>query len=320
MSTSSSKPPIKHNPLLGLLNGTRWLLNPVSQEGVKHLYLFIFRMGRGSFKGMVREMKAHSSGRQLLDKRTDLGATLDDLPALGTMPEGSLGKSYFDFATSPKALPGYLISGIMHMDDAYERADWPNDSKYVFSRIANSHDLIHMLSGYGADLASEAININFTIGLTKNVLLRPFTVFFALVSALALRPTVGLGPWMKAMEEGYRRGRATADRYPLYCIPFEDMLQLPVEEVRQRLGVPPLEDPSLAPETWLKTGLAQGFATGFGAMDEAYRKAAYARAIVEAGVSVRDLMRSDEQTQEHLRNLVEAGAKPEEFLRVVRAA
>ena len=113
------------------------------------------------------------------------------------------------------------------------------------------------------------------------------------------------------MKEGYERGRAVAEKFPLYCVPFEELLPLPLDEARRRMGVPPLADPKQDPASWLSTGLASGFSGGFGKMDAAYARAALARVIVESGVSVRDLMSAPESKQKQLRDLAQSGASAE---------
>jgi ubiquinone biosynthesis protein COQ4 len=93
------------------------------------------------------------------------------------------------------------------------------------------HDLWHVLTGYGMDEAGEAANLAFSGGQFPN-----------LGMALMVGAAAVLGPkdwkltWPRYLLAAWRRGRQTPS---LSVAPYEELLPLPLEEVRRRLGVPP---------------------------------------------------------------------------------
>ena len=101
------------------------------------------------------------------------------------------------------------------------------------ARLRDMHDLWHVLTGYGRDLAGEAANLAFTYAQTRT------RGLLAIVLAAAL-----LGPksldcfWQRYLLRAWRRGRRAA---ALPMARYEELLALPLDEARQRLGIEPAE-------------------------------------------------------------------------------
>lgn len=167
-----------------------------------------------------------------------------------------------------------------------------------------------MILGYGADLAGEVLNTDYSLGAVNMPLFHAFSRVFAIGSALVLRPKCGWIHWVMRMNEAYELGRAIAQNIPFYCIPYEDYLPLTVEEARKCIGVPPLADRSYTLHSghWLSNRMSMFIATGFGALDIAMVQAQHARKLVEAGLTPRELMSANEDTRHRVELLRARGA------------
>jgi ubiquinone biosynthesis protein COQ4 len=285
-----------------------WIANPVSEKGATHVPRMVFAVAGPEVASMVGQMRDDSDGRRLLAARSDLGAALNDHEALAAMPAGSLGRTYHEFMSGPGVIPGYVIAGLMYRDGAFEALEWDDDMKYVVERLGNTHDMTHVLSGYGTDLAAEAININFSLGLFTSTWAGGVPgALFGAGSGLVLLPKVGLRRWYRLADDAYQRGRAAARRRPFHCVPFEDLLPEPLDDVRHELGIPPMRHPFDSSD-WLRSPIGKAMANGFGEASETGRKAAVVKHVVEAGVPIRNVMQAPDRVFAELSELVEKGA------------
>jgi ubiquinone biosynthesis protein Coq4 len=290
-----------------------WASNPVSERGAAHIFQMVYAAGGPNVRDICDAMARHPDGAKLLRERPDLGAALMDNVRLSHMPSNSIGYAYYEFMMRSDVLPGYLLGGLAYRYGAFDRLNWPSDMKWLVERVGNTHDLTHVISGYGADLAGEVLNTNFSLGAVNMPLFHAFSRAFGIGSALVLRPKCGWDHWVMRMNEAYERGRAIAQNIPFYCIPYEEYLPLTVEEARKRLGVPPLADGSYTLDSghWLSNRMSTFIATGFGALDIAMVQAQHARKLVEAGLTPRELMSANEDTRHRVERLRAQGASVE---------
>ncbi len=303
-----------------------WIVNPVSEHGAAQNFRMIYAMAGPNFRQMVEEMRCHPEGRRVLTDRPDLCRALNDFPSLRKLPEGSMGRQYCDFMSGPEIIPGYVLGGLAYKDGAFDRLNWPEDTKWLVERVGNTHDLTHMLSGYGSDFPGEALNINFSMGLYAGSqgysAARLAAEGFAIVSGLAIQPVCGQKMWRHYMREAYERGAASSRKIPFHCVYLEELLPLPLEEVRERLGVPPAENPSMlnnGTAGWATTYLARQMANGFGAMNGAMERIRHTKVMVEAGIPVKAIMSASPKDADRARELFYQGAGKDTVLRTLGA-
>lgn len=91
------------------------------------------------------------------------------------------------------------------------------------------HDLWHVTTGYGRDTMGEVCLLGFTFGQTGN----PGLAFIALIGALKIARENDRRI-LRALWAGFRAGRR-AQWLP--AADWEHLLTLPLDEVRERLGV-----------------------------------------------------------------------------------
>jgi hypothetical protein len=176
--------------------------------------------------------------------------------------------------------------------------------RWAFERWIQTHDLMHVVSGYGADLAGEGLNIYFSGGYNLGLSWRStFWSPFGLAPRL-MRPSIGRSRWLGYLREAWERGRAARQHLPFESVPWEDLLPQPLATARDTLGLRPLADPAMDSGEWTDESF---FTRRFLASNVDYESIRGVKAAVEAGVPVKDLMRADEDTRRRVERLARSG-------------
>ena len=181
-----------------------------------------------NFKRLLREPGAVD----LLVERPDLLAALSDRAALARLPEGSLGRAYLAFMEEAQLTADGLVDASMQ-GGLEAREGFSVEAAWFFDRLRDMHDLWHVLTGYGRDEAGEAANLAFTLAQIGNP-----GVGLIVLSAAVLGPTTERFEWQRYLFAAWRRGRRASW---LPAVRYEELLALPLAEVRERLGIQPPE-------------------------------------------------------------------------------
>ena len=193
-------------------------------------------------KGYLR-LIARPEGARLAYERTELAARLMDADWLARFAPGTLGAAYHDFVTREGLSADGLATVSKQGLQAHE-IDVPDPIAWYGRRIRDTHDLWHMLTGYGRDPLGEACLVAFSYSQTRG---RGW-----LVIALGALAKGGIVPGARAaIVEGFRRGRR-AEWLPGFD--FEALMAMPIEAARTTLGITP-------PHAYDKViaGLGEGF-------------------------------------------------------------
>ncbi len=180
---------------------------------------------------LLAGFERRTSGRQLLAEKPDLGARLADRAALHALPEGTLGRAYAEVMDHQGITPEGIVAASKAGRD--ETVDKSADHTFVADRMRDTHDLWHVVTGYGMDLLGETALLCFIIPQTRSP-------GIALVALLGLVKAKGAD--RRVMLEGFLRGRKAA-WFP--ALVWEDLLTRPLTEVRAllRVGPPPIYTP-----------------------------------------------------------------------------
>jgi ubiquinone biosynthesis protein COQ4 len=282
-----------------------WLSGPVSERGAARASRMALHMGGRTVHERRLAMREHPVGSNLLDERPDLCAALNDMPALAAMPEGSLGRTYHSFMDHPETIPGYLLSGLIYRDNWFDTVPMDDELRWAFERWMQTHDLMHVVSGYGADLAGEGLNIYFTGGYNLGFSWRAtFWSPFGLAPRL-MRPSISRESWHGYLREAWARGAAARRTFAFESVPWEELLPRPLEEARRTLGLPPLADPALDSSGWTDDSF---FTRNFLASNVDYESVKGVKAAVEAGVRVKDLMSANADVRSEVERLARDGS------------
>lgn len=172
---------------------------------------------------------ASEHGPKILAEKRSLVDTLSDREALLAMPEGSLGRAYADFTAREQISP----AGLVDASEAVPPEAGPScpDRELFGTRLRDSHDLWHVLTGYGRDLVGEAGLLAFTYNQTRNRGIG-FIVFVAYLKAGRVFPEQ-----RPVVRDGFRRSKRAAF---LPGADWEALLPLPLDEARSVLKIEPV--------------------------------------------------------------------------------
>ena len=219
--------------LRGLRALGRWVSDPRSEDGVAHAFEAVFCLAGPTIERELKQFAAHPVGARLLEEKPDLLDFIADKGRMAAMPAGSFGRAYYDFMDRPNVADARAFAELAGIEKTCARLGWDGDVAWFMERMSHSHDLFHVLSGYGSDIAGEGAVIWFTYGQY------PLPVLWGILGILAgVRPKVGWRRWHRYLLQAYRRGQECS---PLACADYERLFPLPLEEVRRQLGITPIE-------------------------------------------------------------------------------
>ena len=173
--------------------------------------LFQESLDGAKYARIARGLRRNANGNRLLDDRPSLAAGDVDLARLEALPPGSLGHEYSRFYTQPGVDPLHSLSRNL------------SDSQYLAKRMRETHDLHHLLTGYGTDMVGEHELQAFQYGN-----LRTPTSLLTLVATFFRRYPIARRDYLRRLRRAYRRGRASL---PIANIPWEDHWEAPLQEL-----------------------------------------------------------------------------------------
>jgi ubiquinone biosynthesis protein COQ4 len=210
--------------LIGLARDTR---------RTDHVFTIISALSGDTHERTYQAFRRTPYGEQLLRERPSLAARLADEEWLLAMPDGSLGREYLKFMNRARITSDGLVAAQDSRIDPNADVAIDDAREYVGDRLRDMHDLWHVLTDYGADDTGEIANLWFSVGQFGN----PGMAFIAFFGTIGGTWRDGMA-WHRYCYKAYVRGRKAAR---LVSEPLEEMLELPIDEARRRLGIAPSE-------------------------------------------------------------------------------
>jgi ubiquinone biosynthesis protein COQ4 len=175
------------------------------------------------YAALAQRLQRSEEGRRMLSKRPSLQGKELDLAALERLPEGTLGHGVARYFRDNKISP-------------FETTlELKNDIDFIGKRYRETHDLLHVLTGYGTDVVGEMELQAYALG---NLGIRTavlILVFGTLEHFKVSRPGVGRSEYLRRLWAAYRRGRASQQFLDVW---FEEQWETPVATLRARLCAP----------------------------------------------------------------------------------
>ena len=167
--------------------------------------------------------------RRIRAEEPYLPAILDDHERLRRMPLGSLAHAYCDFMERENLSAAGLVAEYDKFSQTATRYD--DLGEWIEDRARDTHDLLHVLTGYGRDALGEACVLAFTYGQEPSL----GNLFLAYPIGLTLLTGGGWGaPVLRAIREGQLLGKGCQHLIEQSIL---ELLPLRVDEVRARLGI-----------------------------------------------------------------------------------
>jgi ubiquinone biosynthesis protein COQ4 len=192
-------------------------------DDLPQVFTIIDAMSGRTAEDMLARLRRSDGGEALIARGNHLAEALCDRAALRRLPEGSLGRAYLAFVEREGISPEGILEASARGRMNTERT--PAED-YIHTRLRDSHDLWHAVTGYHGDVAGEIALLAFSAAQTRNPAIAAI-VFVAVAKGL-VRGNVQL------VVDGYRRGR---DAAWLPALDWEALLARPLEELRAELNV-----------------------------------------------------------------------------------
>ena len=195
-----------------------------NKEDTVQVFHVIDALG-GTNRKAFRVFKKSDVGKRILENKVHLIDTLKRKEYLSKLPEGSLGKNYYNFIYKEKLTPDELVS-------ASEINFDPNKSEeenIFHTRLRDMHDLWHVTTGYGRDALGELSLLAFTYAQEKNRGIGAIVLYGYRIMGKVTRELNFKIDLREVVREGYKLGKeasfwAIAD--------WENLLEKPITEVR----------------------------------------------------------------------------------------
>ncbi len=201
----------------------RLLANPDATEEV---FTIIGALSGPALKKALKRFAATDHGRYVLNNRIDLIDTLQNRELLARLDKGSLGNHYLSFIDNEDLSPNGLVEA---SEEDVTYSEMEEDLTRFATRQRDSHDLWHTVTQYGRDELGELCLLAFTYAQTQN---RGIGLI-VLAGALKMRHYYGFRVF-SAVFKAYRDSRK-AKWLPEQN--WEALLEKPIDEVRQELGI-----------------------------------------------------------------------------------
>lgn len=201
-----------------------------NKEDTEQVFHVIEALNGDSVVRRFRAFAATEAGQRELDKMTYLPPILDDHSWIEALPEGTVGRSYVDFMQRE----GLSAQGLVDENEKFRETEvehFDDQLEWYLNRVRDTHDMFHILTGYGRDALGEAGVLAFTNGqMGGNGLL-----FVAYMAAREVRKSLPAGRPMKVFWEARRAGKKAE---LIMMEDIEALLREPLDEARARLGIP----------------------------------------------------------------------------------
>ena len=183
-----------------------------------------------SLSRALSRMSSDERGQRLLEEQPNIVKVLNDRDMLASLPEGSIGRAYYDFVHAEGLSADGLIAS-SHEAPRFEKIG--QNLRWLGDRLRDIHDLQHVMTGYGRDTLGELCLLSF---MTSQVPSRgiDFIIFMGRTKGQKENPELDL---KSLVREGREIGQS-AEWMLFTC--WEDRLHEPLDKVREELGfIPP---------------------------------------------------------------------------------
>ncbi|WP_339830108.1 Coq4 family protein [uncultured Parvibaculum sp.] len=224
-ASGRSKPKRKRIEPLKALRAIRALI--ADKEDTGQVFKIIDALSGGANDRQFRHFIATETGQRIAAEKRDLIATLNKREWLSSLPEGTLGRSYYAFMAEENLTADGLVEASKEAPRRYAR----DENEQLFGdRLRDQHDLWHVTTGYGRDGLGELALLSFTYAQTRNRGIG----FIVLVGArISSKRNPDLKLW-RVVREGFQHGKRAKW---LPATDWEAMLERPLDEVRALLGI-----------------------------------------------------------------------------------
>jgi ubiquinone biosynthesis protein COQ4 len=182
----------------------------------------------GGFMERVRNLSLSERGEMLRATEPSLPEILDDHAALRRTPKGSLAHAYCDFMETE----GLSAAGLVAEAERLGRPKYPDLVEWFINRSRDTHDLFHIVTGYGRDALGEQCVLLFTHGQSPSQ--GHLLIGYAGAANIKKMVKGSAAPVFGAVRQAHRTGKGAPS---LMAQPIRELLARPLDEVRAELRI-----------------------------------------------------------------------------------
>lgn len=198
------------------------------KEETSHVFKIFEALPSRDYVPRVRALTLSEQGEKLRAEELFLPPILDDHEALRRLPEGSVAQAYCDFMERE----GLSAAGLVAEADKLGRPRYGDLVEWFGFRSRDTHDLMHVLTGYGRDGLGEQCVLLFTHGQSPS----HGHLLIGYAGALNIKTSVrSRAPVFRACRQAQRTGVACP---PLVEMSILELLAKNLEQVRAELNIP----------------------------------------------------------------------------------
>lgn len=208
-------------PFLTRVWRTLWAMrrlnkNPADRDGQ---LAFVMALDQGALRRRLEFLASTDSGRRLIAERPALDGRHHSRASLLTRTPGTLGRELGEF----------LLAN--HIELFGAPASAPRDElEWMARRVADTHDCLHVMTGFGADYLGEIEVQAFMWSQWKPLTSLVVSFFGFAISCWQQGPLRTLSRFRRALALGRQAGRMDHLRW-------EELLDVPVAELRARFSL-----------------------------------------------------------------------------------
>jgi ubiquinone biosynthesis protein COQ4 len=220
------RPTAKYRPLRAVRNFQMLMKD---KEDTAAVFRIFESLPSKDFLPRIADLALSDRGTALRQTEPCLPEILDDHAALRRTPKGSLAHAYCDFMEAE----GLTAAGLVAESDRAGRPRYPDLVEWYINRSRDTHDLFHVLTGYGRDALGEASVLLFTHGQSPSH--GHLLIGYAGAANIKKMAKGSKAPVFGAVREAHRIGKGAPQ---LIAQPIRQLLKRPLEEVRATLRIP----------------------------------------------------------------------------------
>ena len=195
----------------------------------------------------ARAFLASEQGQAIYASEPYLPDILDDHAALRRLPKGSFGQDYCDVMERDGLSAAGLIADFEAARGSRVRLD--DKIEWYAERLRDTHDLLHVLTCFGRDVLGEQCVLTFVYGQRPSL----GHLFVGYAGAMLTRLNTGWEvPVLRAVYEARQIGKHCL---PIAEQPVRELLAMPTDAVRERLGLRPARYYPEARRIWRERGI-----------------------------------------------------------------
>lgn len=200
-----------------------------NKEDTSLVFKIFESLPSGNFMDRVRDLSLSDQGEFLRATEPRLPDILDDHAALRLTPKGSLGHAYCDFMEAE----GLSAAGLVAEAESLGRTKYSDLVQWFMERSRDTHDLFHVLTGYGRDALGEQCVLLFTHGQSPSQ--GHLLIGYAGAANIKKMIKGSDAPVFGAVRQAHRTGKGAPS---LMAQSILELLTQPIDEVRAMLRIP----------------------------------------------------------------------------------